>query len=71
MPGQLYDRKLNYALILLLFALITYSAIGFTVELPPVQADAGPATLEPVVDAPMRGSDGSALPMRPLPAPLK
>ena len=38
MARQLLKRPLNYALILLLLSLLSYSAIGLCIQVPPAQA---------------------------------
>ncbi len=40
---QVLAQKQNYALVLLLFALLAYSAIGFSINIPAVQTQDQPA----------------------------
>jgi len=67
MLGQLSNRKLNHALILLLLSLVAYSAIGLTIDLSPVQADARPTVQELAIDTPTPASDVATLPVSTFP----
>lgn len=56
-------RQLNYALVLLLFALVAYTLIGFTLDIPTVEADTGLAVEQPPAPEAMQGS--SPVPVSP------
>lgn len=44
MLWQPVKKRVNYALILMLVALLAYSSIGLCIDVTPVQADTTPAT---------------------------